>query len=272
MVTTSGTEANRTSGRLYDRNVLDAAAADEVLVRAAAANQTAWMARIAEAAGGVVHRERGVTWMSSPAGAVLAFPRLSRARLGELLPRFLEAAESAPEASCWSLLPTRPTELDQVLRRFGFREGWQALWMAGLTGASVRAVVPEDVRVGVVEQEWRPTDLPWDGAGIAAVRERLARARPRRVWHLGAWRDGRPVGHATLSVTTGRLGVAGIYDMGVAQHERRRGIGRALTVAALELGRRTGCAVATLNATPEGEVLYRQLGFRSFGVAQTWWR
>jgi hypothetical protein len=30
--------------------------------------------------------------------------------------------------------------------------------------------------------------------------------------------------------------------------------------------------VATLNATPEGELLYRTLGFRSVGMAQTWWR
>ena len=104
------------------------------------------------------------------------------------------------------------------------------------------------------------------------MRRRLATSRPRRVWHLAAWRDGEPVGHATVNVTSGRLGVAGIYDMGVAAHERRRGIGRGLTAVALALGRAAGCEVATLNATPEGELLYRQLAFRSVGVAQTWWR
>ena len=109
-------------------------ASDDELVRAAAAHQTAWMARTAEAAGGVVHRDRGATWMASPAGTVLAFPRLSRARL----------------------------------------------------------------------------------------------------------------------------------DTG--------GIGSALTAAALRIGERAGCAVATLNATQEGELLYRQLGFRFVGVAQTRWR
>jgi hypothetical protein len=61
--------------------MLDETAPDAALAEAAAANQTAWMARIAEAAGGVVQRERGVTWMSSRAGAVLAFPRISRERL-----------------------------------------------------------------------------------------------------------------------------------------------------------------------------------------------
>jgi GNAT superfamily N-acetyltransferase len=252
--------------------MLGATASEEALVRAAAANQTAWMARIAEAAGGVVHRERGVTWMASLAGAVLAFPRVSRARLDDLLPRFLELAEATPEASCWSLLPTQPRELDAILRSAGFREGWQAQWMAADLGAPVRMDEPEGVRIDLAPEEWATTELPWDGAGIASVRPRLTTARPRRVWHMAAWRDDVPVGHAIVNVTTGRLGVAGIYDMGVAAHERRRGIGSALTSAALEIGRTAGCAFATLNATPEGELLYRQLGFRLVGVAQTWWR
>jgi GNAT superfamily N-acetyltransferase len=270
MVATSGTGAE--PYRLYDRTMLGAGAPDDVLARAAAANQTAWLARVAEAAGGEVQRERGVTWTASPAGAVLAFPRLSAARLESLLPRFLDAAESAPEASCWSLLPTQPRDLDERLRAVGFREGWQAHWMAAPVADVPYAGPPAGVRVAVVANEWRPTDLPWDGAGISAVRAHLAARRPRRVWHLAAWRDGEPVGHATLSVATGRLGVAGLYDMGVARHEQRRGIGSALTRTALALGRETGCAVATLNATAEGERLYRALGFRSVGYAQTWWR
>ena len=270
IVTTSGIgEPYR--GRLYDRTMLAPGASDHELVRAAAANQTAWLARTAEAAGGDVHRERGATWMSSPAGTVLAFPRLSRSRLDALLPRLLEAAESTPEASCWSHLPTSPPDLGDALLAAGFCDGWQAHWMAAAIESAPAAGAPDGVRVDVVE-EWQPTDLPWDGAGIARVRERLASTRPRRVWHVGAWRHGVPVGHATVNVTTGWLGVAGIYDMGVAASERRRGIGSALTAAALEIGGRAGCAVATLNATPEGELLYPRLAFRFVGVAQTWWR
>jgi len=265
-------EPNRTVLRAYDRSVLAAPAANETLARAAAANQTAWMARIAEAAGGVVRRERGVTWMASPAGAVLAFPRLSPSQLETLLPAFLTAAESTPEASCWSLLPTEPDDLGALLQAAGFREGWQAHWMAAALDSEAEPDPPDAVSIGVVEGEWAPAELPSDGAGIASVRERLATARPRRVWHFAAWREEEPVGHATLNVTTGRLGVGGIYDMGVASVERRRGVGTALTQALLARARAAGCAVATLNATPEGELLYRTLGFRSVGVAQTWWR
>jgi GNAT superfamily N-acetyltransferase len=231
------------------------------------------MARTSEAAGGVVHRERGVVWAASPGGATLAFPELSSERLGGLLPQFLSTARriGAREASCWSLLPTEPENLDAELVAAGFREGWQACWMALDVAPRPPQAAPEGVQIGIAPPSWKATSLPWDGEGIAGVRSRLAVAHPRRVWHIGAWREGRPVGHATVNVTTGRLGVAGIYDMGVASKERRRGIGTALTLAALQLAGSQGCAAATLNATPEGELLYSALGFRSVGVAQTWW-
>jgi GNAT superfamily N-acetyltransferase len=133
------------------------------------------------------------------------------------------------------------------------------------------AGVPRGVVVAEAREGWTPTTLPYDGVESTNARHVLARARPRRVWHVGAWRDGRPVGHAVVSVTAGRLGAAGLYDVGVERGERRRGIGRAVTLAALDVARSLGCGVATLNATPEGEALYRAMGFRSVGVAQTWW-
>ncbi len=243
------------------------------LVRAAAANQTEWLLRTAEAAGGTVRREPGASWAVSRAGAVLAFPEVSHERLSGLLPQFLSAARrsGAGEASCWSHLPMEPEELPVELLAAGFREGWQAHWMAVEIASRAGVAAPDGVEVGLAPATWKATTLPWDGEGIAGVRSKLASVQPRRVWHLGAWQNGRPVGHALVNVTTGRLGVAGIYDMGVAERERRRGIGRALTAAALQLAGSHGCATATLNATAEGELLYRELGFRSVGLAQTWW-
>jgi GNAT superfamily N-acetyltransferase len=274
MVTASGTEPNATAGGVSTiPRMLARGASSDDLVRAAAANQAEWMLRTAEAAGGSVHRERRVAWCVSPAGAVLAFPQLASERLLGLLPQFLGAARrgGAPEASCWSLLPTEPRELGTELHAAGFREGWQAHWMAIETAARPTVAAPAGVEIGLAPATWKATSLPWDGEGVARVRGALASERPRRVWHLGAWRHGRPVGHALVNVTTGRLGVAGIYDMGVAEGERRRGIGRGLTLAALRLAASQGCAASTLNATAEGELLYGALGFRSVGVAQTWW-
>jgi hypothetical protein len=195
--------------------VLARGAPDDVLVRAAAANQTAWLSRTAEAAGGVVSHEPGVTWMASVAGAVLAFPRISRKRIAELLPRFLDAgrAAGAPEASCWSLVPTTPRDLDDALQHSGFRTGWDAHWMA-VEISERRPGLPAGLRVDLAPPAWEPTELPWDGAGIAMVRRRLAASTPRMVWHLGAWRGDAAVGHALVNVSRGRLGVAGVYEWG----------------------------------------------------------
>jgi ribosomal protein S18 acetylase RimI-like enzyme len=66
--------------------------------------------------------------------------------------------------------------------------------------------------------------------------------------------------------------IAGIYDMGVRPEHRRQGIGRSLTLAACRLARELGCTHAVLNATPEGELLYRTLGFQRLGEGRTWWR
>jgi len=91
------------------------------------------------------------------------------------------------------------------------------------------------------------------------------------VWHIGAWLEGRLVGHSVLNLTTGRQGVAGLFNVGVAPRVRRRGIGAAVTAAACRLARDLGCRYAVLNATPDGERVYRRLGFVSFGEGQTWY-
>jgi len=149
---------------------------------------------VAEAAGGSVHPKAGITWTSAPGGSTFAFPRLSQERLELLLPRFLEDAVDTREASCWSLLPTHPPELGEALLAAGFRDGWQAHWMAVDVGEPVESLRLEGVRVAVVDVPWAPTDLPWDGPGMSAARARLLDERPQRVWHVGAWRGSRPVG------------------------------------------------------------------------------
>jgi ribosomal protein S18 acetylase RimI-like enzyme len=52
---------------------------------------------------------------------------------------------------------------------------------------------------------------------------------------------------------------------------RRRGLGRSLTLAVCRAAGKAGARVATLNATGEGELLYRAVGFRSLGLGKTWW-
>jgi GNAT superfamily N-acetyltransferase len=59
--------------------------------------------------------------------------------------------------------------------------------------------------------------------------------------------------------------------MGVAGPYRGQGIGRRLTRAALGLAAAEDCGLVALNATGEGEPLYRGAGFRSAGWGDTWW-
>lgn len=84
-------------------------------------------------------------------------------------------------------------------------------------------------------------------------------------------RRSRIVGWAIVNITgQGRDRIAGLYNLGVHPDARQRGIGTALTLHALAVAREHGALRMGLNATPEGERVYRKLGFRSLGFGQTW--
>lgn len=161
----------------------------------------------------------------------IAFPR-SRGRLDEAV-RWM--ARTLRRGSCWSLHPD--AELGVRLLARGFEWGWQPCWMA-LDLAR----------------------LPDEESAHAVV------ARPGG--HFVVEAGGEPVGHVAVNAWRG---IAGIYDMGVDERFQRRGIGRALTIAACRRARELGCTHATLNATPMGERVYRAVGFAALGEGQTWW-
>ena len=75
--------------------------------------------------------------------------------------------------------------------------------------------------------------------------------------------DGEVVGTA-LVVIDGP--VAGIYNVGVRESARGRGIGRAVTAEVARIARATGCRLAILEASAIGAPVYRRLGFREVGT------
>jgi GNAT superfamily N-acetyltransferase len=132
---------------------------------------------------------------------------------------------------------------------------------------------PAGLKVEAVETapDWDVDELPYYSKAGATQLHAAIRLQPQRAWHFGAWLNGKPVGHSALFLTTGELGIAGIYGCGVVPDARNRGIGKAVTQAACQQARAMGCPVAMLNATGMGEPMYRRLGFESLGYGRTWW-
>ena len=251
------------------------------LLRAVASNHRSWIIRSARAGGGEVHRANGAQWVYAPGAGgevTIPFPRLAVANAGEHLDtilRYCRRVQPLQQVSCWSLRESpRPRDLGAWLAARGFEWGWQPHWMwLDLHKMRTDFRTPDGLRIEPVVEEvaWDVYDLPYYSRETAAHVAALTRARPRRVWHFAAWLDGTLVGHSMLNLTTGRLGVAGIFDVGVVPAARGQGIGTALTLAACQLARQLGCRHALLNATGMGEPVYRRLGFESLGYGQTWW-
>ncbi len=121
---------------------------------------------------------------------------------------------------------------------------------AGLLIREARTIEDVDAYGRVDAPAWHEVTL-----GIA----RTAGSFPDFVLLLGEL-DGVAV-TTSMAVVTGDL--VGVYNVQVQPEFRRRGLGRAMTAAALEAGRRRGAGKASLQATAMGEPLYLAMGFRS---------
>lgn len=86
----------------------------------------------------------------------------------------------------------------------------------------------------------------------------LGRSSPFR--HFLGWLDGEPV--ATCSLFLG-AGVAGIYDVGTLPERRHRGIGAAITRAAIAEAVADGYRMVILHSSTLGRNMYRGVGFEA---------
>ena len=83
--------------------------------------------------------------------------------------------------------------------------------------------------------------------------------RPRPWRHYLCRERGVPVAISRLLLASG---VAMIHGVATVPEARRRGIGTAVTLAALQGARRLGHRIAVLQASSMGQGPYRRLGFR----------
>jgi GNAT superfamily N-acetyltransferase len=166
-----------------------------------------------------------------------------------------------------------PQDLGERLVAHGFTDGGQEPGMAVVLQhlrehiSSPPGLVIERVHTDQQLQAWTQTLATGFGEGeieanwVGAMYQKIG-FNEQGLWHhyLGRWK-GQPV--ATTSLFLG-AGVAGIYFVFTHPQARGRGIGAAITLAALQDARRRGYQVGVLTASTMGYPIYRRLGFQEY--------
>ena len=98
-------------------------------------------------------------------------------------------------------------------------------------------------------------------AGYAAIRNGIGLDHGLPLTRFLARLNGLPVATSTVLLSAG---VAGIFDVATVPHARHRGIGAAVTHAALRYARERGYRTAVLQPSDMGAPMYTRLGFRQF--------
>lgn len=170
----------------------------------------------------------------------------------------------------WLVGPSsRPDDLGERLARAGYEPNRGSVGMALDLDGFVPETPPPGVEIVTVDDlaglaAWESiqrTALDLDETRTRAWGDAQDRALsadvPLHDWI--AFLDGVPVASAALFVAGG---VAGIYNVATVPEARGRGIGRAVTAAALAEAVRRGERTAVLGASELGYPVYRRLGFR----------
>ncbi|MFT3747737.1 MAG: GNAT family N-acetyltransferase [Agriterribacter sp.] len=226
---------------------------------------------------GEVYSLDGLTYTyTSPAlEASVAFPEMDEMNAGKQLDQMMKyyGRRKALNVGCWSLVPSQPLDLGVRLLARGFQPGWQPCWMA----ADLKAVSNHNpIPTGISIQQDNEShiagikDLPYNQED-GYLSTTLLRKHPETARRLVAIADTKIVGQCCIFFSTGALGVAGIYNVGVIPSMRNKGIGRSLVLAACILAKEGRYEYATLNANHTGRPVYEKAGFEFLGYGITWW-
>lgn len=261
------------------RRFLEAEPTHERLWRAMRRNMAAWSVRRARATNGEIHHAHGALWLRSPLDdghgeLIVNSPTTLAAdhQIDAMLDWYRQRPFSA--VLCWDYSTAPVTALAAPLLARGFEPNWHPHWM----WLDLRRITPDrapdvdGIKITIDAPVRFVPHIPYSSSSPADadLLNTLITRRPKRVWSIEAHRAGRTVGRCLLNLTTGDLGLAGLYSMGVVPKERGHGIGGLLVRATAELAQRLGAHHVVLNATTLGEPVYRRLGFTSLGHGTTW--
>lgn len=240
--------------------------ADDELVACAHENFVASFVKLAEHCGGGEHRRFG--------GVVAYVTRLP-------IPFF---------NGCVVVEPTAPSELDDALRWVACHDVPMCLFIEAELAAELDAVVAEHglerrpvpypgmVLHPLPEPPTAPPEMAVEAVDATDVAEFrgvfMAHGRSRELAErmfpdslLGdadvqafvGRLDGKAVGYS-LAIRSERAG--GVYNVGTLPEARRRGVGTALTWAAVDAARRAGLDCVVLQSSEMARALYEAMGFR----------
>jgi GNAT superfamily N-acetyltransferase len=238
------------------------------------ANEAAFLLVMGRAGGGEERDDELVHWMigGSPIGYHNCVVRaaLDTEHADEVIVASRELMRSYGVPGSWHVGPSmRPDDLGSRLAALGF-EGGPEPGMAADLHAMPEVDVPNGLRI---ERASSGTDLDDYETVLAAG---FGEGPPEASWvreiygRIGldddAWRhfvgriDGAPVATATIFFGAG---AAGLYFVCTSPDARRRGIGAAISHAALADAREAGFGLGVLGSSPMGQRTYERLGFET---------
>lgn len=256
------------SDRLYSPEAMRAAIEE---------NGAAFLLAMGQAGGGQQHSDASIAWTLG--GSTIDYhnavvhAQLSEENLDEAIAQVEAHLNAAQVPGTWHLGPSmRPADLGERLLQRGWQHDGGDLGMAIRLDQLPNQQLPPGCQIEQVGNPaaldvWRSTLGSGFGAGpheadwAAEVFGRLG-YRDNAAWrHFIAYLDGQAVGVSTLFLTPGH---AGIYFVFTRPEARRKGIGAALTVHALAVGRELGATIGVLGSSEMGKAVYTRIGFQVY--------